>query len=128
IAYGLLPPGVLLHALYSGKVRRFSTLLAGITLLAQIDAKRCFDREYDLAFLWSLAAPAGWVTCGILLLDVARLMLTGRGTDWKGRQLILFPKVSHKVRVVPSYDVFRPPSALVQSTPFFACLRSRLRP
>ncbi len=95
IAYGLVPPGVLLHALYSGKVRRFSTLLAGIALLAQIDAKRCFDREYGLAFPWSLAAPVSWVACGILLLDVARLILTGRGADWKGRQLILFPGVSH---------------------------------
>ena len=96
IAYGLVPPGVLLHALFSGQVRRLSTLLAGIALLAQIDAKRCFDREYDLAFSWSLAAPAGWVACGILLLDVARLILTGRGADWKGRQLILFPGVSYK--------------------------------
>jgi chlorobactene glucosyltransferase len=96
IAYGLMPLGVLLHALYSGKVLRLSTLLAGIALLAQIDAKRCFDREYDLAFPWSLAAPASWVACGILLLDVARLILTGRGADWKGRQLILFPRVSHR--------------------------------
>lgn len=98
IAYGLLPPGVLLHALYAGKTRRFSTLLAAIALLAQIDARRCFDREYDLAFPWSLAAPAGWVTCGILLLDVARLILTGRGADWKGRQLVLYPGISPKVR------------------------------
>ena len=98
IAYGLVPPGVLLHALYSGKVRRFSTLLAGISLLAQIDAKGCFDREYGLAFPWSLAAPAGWVTCGILLLDVAQLILTGQGADWKGRQLVLFPGVYRKVR------------------------------
>src|SRR6266568_493048 len=95
IAYGLMPLGFLLHALYSGKVLRLSTLLAGLALLAQIDAKRCFDREYDLAFPWSLAAPVSWVACGILLLDVARLILTGRGADWKGRQLILFPGVSH---------------------------------
>jgi chlorobactene glucosyltransferase len=97
MAYGLVPLAVLLYALYAGKVRRFSTLLAGIVLLAQVDAKRCFDREYELAFPWSLAAPVGWVTCGILLLDVARLILTGRGTDWKGRQLVLFPGVSHIV-------------------------------
>ncbi|MFL5590637.1 MAG: glycosyltransferase [Ktedonobacteraceae bacterium] len=96
IAYGLMPFGVLLHALYSGKVLRLSTLLAGIALLAQIDAKRCFDREYDLAILWSLAAPVSWVACGILLLDVARLILTGRGADWKGRRLILFPGVSQR--------------------------------
>jgi chlorobactene glucosyltransferase len=95
MAYGLLPPAVLLHALYSGQVRRFSPLLAGITLLAQIDAKRCFDREYDLAFPWSLAAPVGWVTYGILLLDVARLILTGRGAHWKGRELVLFAGVPH---------------------------------
>jgi chlorobactene glucosyltransferase len=100
IAYGVVPSGVVLYALYSGKVRRLSTLLAAISLLAQIDAKRCFDREYDLAFTWSLAAPAGWVTCGILLLDVARLILSGRGTDWKGRQLILFPGVYRKVHPV----------------------------
>jgi chlorobactene glucosyltransferase len=99
IAYGLLPPAVLLHALYAGRVRRFSTLLAGIVLLAQIDAKRCFDREYDLAFPWSLGTSVGWVTCGILLLDVGRLMLTGRGTNWKGRQFVLFPGVSSKVRL-----------------------------
>ncbi len=98
IAYGLVPLGVLLHALYSGKVRRLSTLLAGIALLAQIDTKRCFDREYELAFPWSLAAPVGWVVCGTLMLDVVRLILTGRGTDWKGRHLVLFPGVSRKVR------------------------------
>ncbi len=98
LAYGLVPPGVLLYALYTERVRHFSTLLAGITLLAQIDAKRCFDREFDLAFPWSLAAPVGWISCGILLLDVARLMLTGRGADWKGRQLILFPGVPHKAQ------------------------------
>ena len=87
IAYGLGPLLVLLYALYSGKVRRFSTLLAGIALLEQIEAKRRFDREYELALLWSLTAPAGWVFFGILLLDVARRILTGRGDDWKGRRL-----------------------------------------
>jgi chlorobactene glucosyltransferase len=91
IAYGLMPPAVLLQALYSGKVRRLSILLASIVLLAQINAKRCFDREYNLAFPWALTAPIAWVACGILLLDVARLILSGRGTDWKGRQLVMFP-------------------------------------
>ena len=100
IAYGLMPPVVLLHALYFRRVQCFSPLLAGITLLAQIDAKRCFDREYDLAVPWSLAAPAGWVTYGILLLDVARLIVTGRGASWKGRQLVLFPGVSRKIHLV----------------------------
>jgi len=101
IAYGLVPLGVLLHALYSGKVRRLSTLLAGIALLAQIDTKRCFDREYELAFPWSLAAPVGWVVCGTLMLDVVRLILTGRGTDWKGRHLIS-PDTSGKLDAIDS--------------------------
>ncbi len=87
IAYGLGPLFTLLYAIRSGKVRRFSTLLAGISLFAQIDAKRCFDREHDLAFPWSLAAPIGWVVFGIQLLGVAQLILTGRRADWKGRQL-----------------------------------------
>jgi chlorobactene glucosyltransferase len=98
ITYGLLSPGVLLHAIYSGRVRRLSSLLAATTLLAQIDAKRCFDREFGLAFPWSLGAPAGWATCGILLVDVARLILTGRGADWKGRQLVLFRGIPHGAR------------------------------
>ena len=87
IAYGLGPLGVLLYAFYAGKVRRFSTLLAGIALLEQIEAKRRFDREYELAFPWSLTAPAGWVVFGILLLDVSRRILTGEGDYWKGRHL-----------------------------------------
>lgn len=99
IAYGLGPLFVLLYTLRSGKVRRFSTLLAGITLVAQIDAKRCFDREYELILPWSLTAPAGWVACGLLALDVARLILTGQRADWKGRQLpkqeVAFPQ-SHR--------------------------------
>ena len=77
----------LLYALRAGRVRRFSTLLAGIALVAQIDAKRCIDREFDLAVAWSLAAPAGWVVFGILVADVAYRILSGRGTEWKGRQL-----------------------------------------
>lgn len=87
IAYGLGPLSVLLYALYSGKVRRSSTLLAGIALLGQIEAKRRFDREYELALHWSLTAPAGWVVFGVLLLDVSRRILTGQGDDWKGRHL-----------------------------------------
>ncbi len=89
IAYGLLPLGVVLYALYSRRISRLSTLLAGITLLAQIDAKRCFDREYELALPWSLAVPAGWVVAGILLLDAARIILTGRGVNWKGRAIVM---------------------------------------
>jgi hypothetical protein len=56
--------------------------------VAQIDAKRCIDREFDLAIAWSLAAPAGWVVFGILVADVAYRILSGRGTEWKGRQLL----------------------------------------
>jgi len=87
IAYGLGPLITFVSALCSGKIYRVSTALAGITLLAQIDARRSFDREYDLALPWSFATPLGWVLFGVLTLDVARRMLTGRGTDWKGRQL-----------------------------------------
>ncbi len=87
IVYGLGPLCTLLYALRAGRVRRFSTLLAGIALVAQIDAKRCIDREFDLAVAWSLAAPAGWVVFGILVADVAYRILSGRGTEWKGRQL-----------------------------------------
>src|SRR5260370_42639424 len=81
IAYGLGPLFVLLYTLRSGKGRRFSTLLAGITLVAQIDAKRCFDREYELILPWSLTAPAGWGACGILALGMARLLLSWRRAD-----------------------------------------------
>jgi chlorobactene glucosyltransferase len=105
IAYGLGPLFTLLYAFCSGKVRRSSTLLAGISLLAQIDAKRCIDREYDLAFRWSLAAPAGWVVFGIQVLAVAYLILTGRGTDWKGRKLPkqeIAPSYSHRNILPPS--------------------------
>ena len=86
IAYGLGPSCMLVYALHEKKMWRISTLLAGITLAAQIDAKRCVDREYELALPWSLMAPAGWVACGLLILDVTRLLLTRRGADWKGRR------------------------------------------
>ncbi|HEY6539604.1 MAG TPA: glycosyltransferase [Ktedonobacteraceae bacterium] len=93
-AYGIGPLAVLLRA---KKARRSSLLLAGITLLAQIHAKRCFDRVYDLALPWSLAAPAGWLICGALAFDTARLHLTGRAVNWKGRPL--------PTRVAPSYHL-----------------------
>lgn len=86
IAYGLVPSCMLMYALHEKKLWRISTLLASITLAAQIDAKRCADREYELALPWSLMAPAGWVACGLLILDVTRLILTRRGADWKGRR------------------------------------------
>ena len=68
-------------------MRRLSAVLAAITVLAQIDAKRCFDHTYDLAFPWSLTAPAGWLVCGAMALDTTRLILTGRRASWKGRQV-----------------------------------------
>jgi len=85
--YGLGPLIALIYALCTGKTRRLSTLLAGVTLLAQIDAKRCFDREHELPIPWSLTAPLGWAIFGVMVLDVARLILTGHGASWKGRQI-----------------------------------------
>ena len=85
--YGLGPLIALIYALRTGKTRRLSTLLAGVTLLAQVDAKRCFDREHELPIPWSLTAPLGWAIFGVMVLDVARLILTGHGASWKGRQI-----------------------------------------
>jgi chlorobactene glucosyltransferase len=96
-AYGLVPPGWLLYALATGKIRRFSTLLAATTLLMQIDTKRRVDREYGLALPWSLTAPLGWITCGVMLLDVTRLLLSGRRASWKGR---LLPTQERAIRPV----------------------------
>ncbi len=86
-AYGLLPTCWLLYALAGGKVRRLSTLLALTTVLTQIETKRRVDREYDLCALWSLAAPLSWAVCGIMLLDVTRLLLCRRQATWKGRMI-----------------------------------------
>src|SRR5579872_2837313 len=109
IAYGLGPLAVLFHALRTGKVRRSTTLLAAITLLAQIDASRCFDRIYDLAPSWSLTAPVGWVICGALAFDTTRLHLTGQAVNWKGRQL---PR-----QVAPSYRPLKNPHLANQQAP-----------
>jgi chlorobactene glucosyltransferase len=87
IIYGLGPLLALIYALFTRKMSRLSTLLAGITLLAQIDAKRCFDREHGLSVAWSFTAPLGWAVFGVMVLDVARLILTGHGADWKGRRI-----------------------------------------
>ena len=95
IAYGAGPLAVLLQALRARKARSSSVLLAGMTVLAQIHARRCFDRVYDLAPAWSLAAPAGWLVCGVLAFDTTRLHLTGRAVNWKGRPL---PR-----QIAPSY-------------------------
>lgn len=95
IAYGLGPLAVLVRALRTRKVRCSSIMLAGITVLAQIDARRCFDRVYELALPWSLTAPAGWLICGALAFDTTRHHLTGRAVNWKGRPL---PR-----QIAPSY-------------------------
>lgn len=92
IIYGLGPPFILAHALCAGKIRRLSTLLASITLLAQINARRRFDREHGLSVFWSLAAPLSWAVFGIMVLDMARLIVTGRGVSWKGRQIHIHRK------------------------------------
>jgi chlorobactene glucosyltransferase len=94
-AYGLLSPGWLLLALARRRVRRLPTLLAGITILAQIATRRSVDRDYGLPLFWSLAAPLSWAVCGVMLLDVARLLLLGRQATWKGR---LIPVQEQAVR------------------------------
>lgn len=87
IFYGLGPTGTLLYLAGRGRIRGASFWLAGLTLLAQIDAKRSFDRKYGLAPLWALTAPLAWTVCGLLALDVTRQILGGERTTWKGRQI-----------------------------------------
>ncbi len=98
-AYGAGPLAVILRALRKRKARRSPVLFASITILAQIHARRCFDRVYDLAPPWSLAAPLGWLICGALAFDTTLLHLTGRAVNWKGRPL---PR-----QVAPSYRLRR---------------------
>ncbi|MBX5451105.1 glycosyltransferase [Thermogemmatispora sp.] len=101
IIYGLLPPFTLVRQLWLWRSRRQSqfqsqrpqqgysgllaSTLAALTLFFQIDTKRRFEREYRLPFAWSLTAPLGWATFGLLMLDTTRLVLSGRGATWKGR-------------------------------------------
>ncbi len=87
LVYGLGPLISLLSALSTKKIHRLSTMLAAAILIAQIAAKRRFDREYGLAFPWALTAPAGWAIFGALVIDIALHILSGRGIGWKGRQL-----------------------------------------
>ena len=87
LLYGLGPLAWPLYALMTGKIRRFSTLAAAFTLSMQIATKRLVDRDYDLPPGWSLTAPLGWATCGFMILDVARLLLSRKSASWKGRQL-----------------------------------------
>lgn len=108
-AYGAGPLAVLLQAVRARKARRSSILLASITILAQIHARRRFDLVYDLAPPWSLAAPLGWLICGALAFDTTRLHLTGRAVNWKGRPL---PR-----QVAPSYHLRRRRQPRETSTP-----------
>jgi chlorobactene glucosyltransferase len=87
IAYGLLPAGTMLYLGGRGKVKRISFWLASLTVLAQIDAKRRFDRKYGLRLPWALTAPLAWAVCGLMALDTTRQIVTGRRTTWKGRQI-----------------------------------------
>jgi chlorobactene glucosyltransferase len=97
ILYGLLPPFTLLRQWWHARRRRrqvssrpspgslLTSGLAALALFWQIDTKRRFEREYRLPFAWSLTAPVGWATFGLLMLDTTRLVLGGRGATWKGR-------------------------------------------
>ncbi|MBE3567538.1 MAG: glycosyltransferase [Thermogemmatispora sp.] len=98
ILYGLLPPVTLVRQLWPRRrqarqqsqsqrdhLSLLTRALAALALFLQIDTKRRFEREYRLPCAWSLTAPAGWVTFGLLMLDTTRLVLKGRGATWKGR-------------------------------------------
>lgn len=87
IIYGLGPLGYALSVSATRKVFHLPFLLASLTLLAQIDAKRYFDKKYGLAWHWALTAPLAWAVCGGMALDVTRQILTRQRTIWKGRQI-----------------------------------------
>jgi chlorobactene glucosyltransferase len=88
LVYGLLPPAALLGTLKrSPRRRRAPTALLALSALAlQIDGKRRFERAYGLPAGWSLTAPLGWATFGLLMLDTTRLAFSGQGASWKGRR------------------------------------------
>ena len=95
VAYGLGPLSVVLAATGGKKVRRSSLALAGLTLLAQIDAKRRFDQKYGLSPRHALLAPFAWAMCGVMMLDVTRHILTRQRTAWKGRQIPRQRRTAH---------------------------------
>ncbi|HEX6479172.1 MAG TPA: glycosyltransferase family 2 protein [Ktedonobacteraceae bacterium] len=118
IIYGLGPLFALIYAFVTRKMSRLSTLLAGVTLVAQIDAKRCFDREHGLSVAWSFTAPFSWAVFGVMVLDVARLILTGHGANWKGRQIHIqeaAPKDKVPVPVKSSSQGFSGPGGYRES-------------
>jgi chlorobactene glucosyltransferase len=87
IAYGLGPAGTVLALAVNGQTRRPSFWLACLTLLAQMNAKRRFDRKYGLSPCWALLAPLAWAVCGFMMLDVTRQIFSGQRGSWKGRQI-----------------------------------------
>jgi chlorobactene glucosyltransferase len=87
IAYGLGPLGTLVYLAGMGKMRRLSFWLAALTILAQIETKGRFDRQYGLSPLWALTAPLAWIISGVMALDVTLRVLTGRRGSWKGRRI-----------------------------------------
>jgi chlorobactene glucosyltransferase len=87
LAYGLWPLSVVLSAPWMFRRHPVATSMAALTLLAQIDAKRQFDREFRLPWYWNLLAPLSWAACGLMGLDVNRLIITRRTATWKGRHL-----------------------------------------
>ncbi len=100
ILYGLGPLLTAISALFKRKRQKeyaLPTLLATITLLAQIDAKRRADRQHHLPFAWALAAPLSWAIFGIMVLDVAWQILTGRGAQWKGRRIHIPSHIENKL-------------------------------
>jgi chlorobactene glucosyltransferase len=87
IAFGLGPLGALIFLASQGKTRRASFWLAVLAVLAQIDTKRLWDRQYGLAPLWALTAPLAWIISGVMALDVTLRVLTGQRGSWKGRRI-----------------------------------------
>lgn len=87
IAFGLGPLGTLVYLAGQGRMRRASFWLAALAVLAQIDTKRRWDRQYGLAPLWALTAPLAWIISGVMALDVTLRVLTGQRGSWKGRRI-----------------------------------------
>jgi hypothetical protein len=87
IVYGLAPTGALVRTLLKRKSERTPALFGALTLLVQIAARRRFDRQYGLPWFWSLTAPLSWVICGVMALDVTRVIVTDQRAIWKDRRI-----------------------------------------